>query len=191
VNPDFTAVDNVIADPLFENRAAKDYRLREGGPCAALLTAGGTPPPLQSGPGPAPAPQPAPQPQPAPPPATGPQPGGDSPPSVTLRSPRRGARFTRKLKILAAARDDHRVVRVDLYVDGRLVDRDTRAPYRKTWSVPKRLSYGSHSVTARAYDSAGQSAADSVGVTRVRAAKAAAKGKKSKRGKRGKHRRRR
>ena len=61
-----------------------------------------------------------------------------------------------------------------------LVDRDTRAPYQETWRVPKRLSYGSHSVTARAYDSAGQSAADSVGVTRVKGSDTKAKRKRAK-----------
>jgi len=104
----------------------------------------------------------------------------DAPPQVEVTSPRQGARFTRSVKIVAQAQDDRRVARVHLYVDGRLVDRDTRAPYQETWRVPKRFAYGSHSVTARAYDSAGQSAADSVGVTRVKASKAASKRKKAK-----------
>ena len=185
VNREFTAVDNLIADPLFEDRAAKDFRLK-GGPCAALLAAGGTPPPPQPGPGPSPAPQPAPapkpapSPQPAPAPEPQPQPGVDAPPQVEVTSPRQGARFTRTLRIVAEASDDRRIDRVHLYVDGRLVDRDTRAPFQETWRVPRRLSYGSHAVTARAYDSAGQAAADSVGVTRVRASSAKAKGKRAK-----------
>ncbi|MGH2980090.1 MAG: Ig-like domain-containing protein, partial [Solirubrobacterales bacterium] len=104
--------------------------------------------------------------------------GGDSPPKVKVRSPRQGARFTRALRILAEASDDERITRVDLYVDRRLVDRDTRAPYRDTWTVPRRLSYGSHSITARAYDSGGQSAAHAIGVKRVRNATAAAKRKR-------------
>ena len=154
VNRDFTAVDNLIADPLFEDRAAKDFRLR-GGPCATLLAAGGTPPPPQPAPGP-------------------------SPPQVEVTSPRQGARFRRTLRIVAEASDDRRIDRVHLYVDGRLADRDAGAPYQETWRVPKRLSSGSHSVTARAYDSAGQWSADSVGVTRVRASSAKAKGKRAK-----------
>ena len=69
---------------------------------------------------------------------------------------------------MAEAVDDQRIARVDLYVDRKLFDRDTRAPYQETWTAPKRLSYGSHSITARAYDSAAQVGAHSVGVTRVR-----------------------
>ena len=182
VTRDFTAVDNLIADPLFVDRGAKDFTLRTGSPCAALLAGGGTPPPPQTGPAPGPAlpPGPAPAPQPEPAPEPQPAPGTDSPPKVKVKSPRPGARFTRTLKIVAEAGDDESVARVDLYVDGRLVDRDTRAPYQETWRVPKRLSYGSHSVTAKAYDGAGQAGAHSVGVTRVKGSQAGAKGKRSK-----------
>jgi hypothetical protein len=62
------------------------------------------------------------------------------------------------------------------------VDRDTKAPYRETWRVRK-LNYGSHTVTAKAYDSAGQVDADSVSVRRVRGgveAKSKSKGRGSK-----------
>ena len=104
--------------------AAKDFRLRDGSPCAALLAAGGTPPPPQ----PAPA-RVAPEPAPVPAPAPEPAPGVDSPPKVKVKSPRQGTRFTRRLTIVADAVDDGGVARVDLYVDSRLVDRDTSAPY--------------------------------------------------------------
>jgi hypothetical protein len=169
VNPDFSSIGNVIADPLFADRAGKDFHLAAGSPCATLLAPVGTPPPPRSGPAPGPTPAPGPAPQ--PPPGPQPQPGVDDPPKVKVKSPRRGARFTKTLRIAADARDDGRIARVDLYVDRRLIDRDTRAPYRETWSVPKRLSYGSHSITARAYDGTGQSDAHSVGVRRVRGAR--------------------
>jgi hypothetical protein len=103
---------------------------------------------------------------------------------VKVKSPRQGARFGRKLRIVADAGDDRRIERIDLYVDSRLVDRDTRAPYQETWSVPRRLSYGSHSITARAYDDAGQSGAHSIGVTRVKSTTTGAKRKKNRNGKR-------
>jgi hypothetical protein len=172
VTRDFTALQNLIADPRFVNRTAKDFRLAAGSPCAALLAAGGTPPPPapQPGPAPGPAPQPTPQPQPFPAPQPQPPrpgPGVDRPPVVEITGPRDGASFRRILRMSASAKDDRRVARVDFYVDNRLVDRDTTAPYRETWRV-RRLGYGTHTVTAKAYDSAGQADADAVSVRRIR-----------------------
>ena len=170
VNPDFTATQNLTADPQFVNRTAKDFRLAAGSPCAALLGGNGTPPPPVR-PGPAPIPQPSPQPQPGPQPAPqpqpGPAPGRDAPPVVEITDPDDGDSFRRTLRISAQAKDDKRVARVDFYVGSRLVDRDTSAPFRETWRV-RRLGYGAHTVTAKAYDSAGQADADSVSVRRVR-----------------------
>jgi hypothetical protein len=86
---------------------------------------------------------------------------------VEITDPDSGDSFRRTLRIRADADDDKRVTRVDFYVGSRLVDRDRSAPYRETWRVRK-LAYGSHTVTAKAYDSAGQVDADSVSVRRVR-----------------------
>ncbi len=58
----FTASDNTIADPLFTNRAAKDFTLAAGSPCAGK------------------GPQGTPAPAPAPPPSLGPP---DAPPGAT------------------------------------------------------------------------------------------------------------
>ena len=48
----FTASDNIIADPLFTNRAAKDFTLRAGSPCAGKVPTTGTvdpaPPPASN-----------------------------------------------------------------------------------------------------------------------------------------------
>ena len=79
---------------------------------------------------------------------------------MEVTTPRQGASFGRKLKVAASAKDDKKVKSVSLYVDGKLVDRDTSAPYRDTVNA-RRLSYGTHTVTAKAYDSAGQIDADS------------------------------
>ncbi len=38
----FTARNNLFTDPLYTDRAAKDFRLKSGSPCAALLEAGRT-----------------------------------------------------------------------------------------------------------------------------------------------------
>ena len=177
VNPDFSVAGNLIADPRFVDRGAKDFRLAAGSPCAALLAGGGTPPSPAPGPGPvdpAPGPNPGPTPGlpgPNPAPNPGPQPaplpGVDAPPLVEVTSPANGASFGRTLRVTASARDDKRVARVDFYVDKRRIDRDTSAPFQETWKV-RDLAYGAHTVTAKAYDSAGQADADSVSVRRVR-----------------------
>ena len=44
-NGGFTASDNIIQDPQFTNRAAKDFSLRPGSPCAGKVPAGGAAPP--------------------------------------------------------------------------------------------------------------------------------------------------
>ena len=178
VSRDFTALQNLIADPQFADRTAKDFRVSAGSPCAALLAGSGTPPPPVPAPVPAPGPNPGPNPGPAPGPAPAPAPvpGIDVPPVVEITSPASGATFVRTLRMAATARDDKRIARVDFYVDRRLVDRDTDAPYRETWRVRK-LGYGSHTITAKAYDSAGQVDADAVPVRRVRGGQVAAKSK--------------
>jgi len=172
VTRDFVATGNLVADPQFVDRTAKDFRLAAGSPCAALLAGGGTPPP--PAPGPQPEPQPVPQPEPAPEPQ--PEPDVDQPPVVEISAPSDGATFRRTLQMSARAKDDRSIAGVDFYVDNRLVHRDSLAPYQETWRV-SRLTYGAHVVTAKAYDSAGQLDADSVAVKRVRTARTSAKRK--------------
>ena len=183
VSRDFTASQNLIADPRFvEPRGEglppvgrQPVRGAAGGQrnaSAAGSGAGARDRTRDRAPGPTPATRAEPQPGPTPGPGTGrPSPGPLR--AWTLRPwwrsplpravPRSGARCGWR----RPRKDDKRVARVDFYVDKKLVDRDTSAPFRETWRVRK-LGYGPHTITAKAYDSAGQLDADAVSVRRVR-----------------------
>ena len=66
------------------------------------------------------------------------------------------------------SRADAAVSKVEFRIDGRLIATDSTAPYAYTWKVSRKTSYASHSVSAAAFDSAGQSATSTVSATRVR-----------------------
>jgi len=109
-----------------------------------------------------------PPPPPPPPPPTPPAPV-DTPPSVQLTAPVAGTAFTSSLAFAANASDDHGISEVRFLVDGSVVATVRSAPYAATWSVPAKVSYGTHSVTAVAVDSAGQTTnSAAVSVTRVK-----------------------
>jgi hypothetical protein len=99
-------------------------------------------------------------------------PAADLPPAVALASSLAGSTFTRTLKIAATASDDDAVQRVELWVDGTRVATDRSAPYATTWTAPRALGYGVHTVTARAFDASGQAASAAATVTRVHSASA-------------------
>jgi Bacterial Ig domain len=87
----------------------------------------------------------------------------DEAPTVDLTTPTSGSFSGRELKLAARAGDDHGVHHVEFWVDRARVARDTRAPYTARYDA-RTLRAGSHKVTVRAYDSAGQLATDSVTV---------------------------
>jgi hypothetical protein len=98
------------------------------------------------------------------------QPGTtNSAPTVRLTAPAAGSSFTSSLPVSADASDDQSVTKVEFRVKGRLANTDYSAPYSYTWYPRKKDRYGDYTVEARAYDASGQSAVDSVTVTRVRA----------------------
>jgi hypothetical protein len=117
---------------------------------------------------PTPDPAPAPDPVPAPAPDPTPPPPANQVPTVALLKPVAGQTFTNALYFSASASDDQGVSRVDFLVDGKLIKSDYGAPYTYNWKGTKKLSYGKHTVVAKAYDGAGLSAQDSTWVTRVR-----------------------
>jgi hypothetical protein len=99
----------------------------------------------------------------APPPP--PPPPSDQPPTVTLTSPLANATIGTWTRLSATASDDHGVARVEFWVDSTLVATDTQAPYTVR-SRTSGLSSGRHTVTARAFDTAGQAASSAVTVTK-------------------------
>lgn len=83
--------------------------------------------------------------------------GGDTtPPTVTITAPAAGATVSGALAVTATASDAVGVTRVDVLVDGALAGSDTAAPYSVTIDTAA-LGNGGHTLTARAFDAAGNS----------------------------------
>ena len=83
-------------------------------------------------------------------------------PQVTLTSPVNGAKVSGVVRLEATATDvGSGVLRVDFYVDGKIVATATSVPYRVNWNTNnnKQVSRGSHTIYAVAVDRAGNSRA--------------------------------
>ncbi len=89
-------------------------------------------------------------------------------PTVAVAAPGPATTVSGKtVRLAATADDDRRVDQVELYVDGALKATDTAAPYETTWDSTTVATGTTHSITAKAYDDAGNvttSAATSVTV---------------------------
>jgi len=91
--------------------------------------------------------------------------GGDTtPPTVALTAPADGATVSGSVTISATASDNVGVSRVEFRVDGSLVGTSTAAPYQVSWNTAS-VGNGGHTVTAQAFDAAGNSASSSRSVT--------------------------
>ena len=96
-------------------------------------------------------------------------PGDTTPPTVSISTPANGATVSGTATIAASASDNVGVTRVEFYVDGTLLQTIAAAPYTAAWNTTT-ASNASHSLTAKAYDAAGNvgaSAAVSVTVNNV------------------------
>jgi methionine-rich copper-binding protein CopC len=81
--------------------------------------------------------------------------GGDTTlPTVSISSPASGATITGSTTVSATASDNVGVTKVEFYLDGALQATDTTSPYGWVWS-PTSAQNGGHSLTAKAYDAAG------------------------------------
>lgn len=87
------------------------------------------------------------------------------PPMVSITAPEGGATVAAASIVATTATDNVGVIKVEFYLDGVLHAADTSAPYTWNWS-PTAAQNGTRSLTAKAYDSAGNSkVSDAVVVT--------------------------
>jgi hypothetical protein len=89
--------------------------------------------------------------------ASGEPPPANAPPTVQLTAPAVGSVVSGRFRMVASADDDHGIDHVDLWVGGWRVARDDDEPYATRLDAG-RLRSGIHTLSARAFDSAGQSA---------------------------------
>lgn len=86
--------------------------------------------------------------------------GGDqTAPTVSITSPTNGATVSNTVSVTASASDNIGVASVEFRVDGNLKFTDTSSPYAFSWDTTL-YSDASHTVSATAYDAAGNSAVD-------------------------------
>jgi PKD repeat protein len=76
-------------------------------------------------------------------------------PSITIIAPQEGAKVAGTVSISVDASDDVGVIKVALYVDGRLTAISTIPPFKTRWDG--RMSKGGHTIRTVAYDAAGNS----------------------------------
>jgi hypothetical protein len=85
-------------------------------------------------------------------------------PVVSLTTPAGGSTVFGNVNVSANAIDNVGVSKVEFYIDGSLASSDTDNPFSYAWDTTT-LSNGSHTISAKAYDAAGNSATDQVSVT--------------------------
>ena len=86
-----------------------------------------------------------------------------TPPDVSIMSPSDSDIVNGKVRISVSASDSSGIDLVRIYVDGTLKKTLSDAPYSYTWNT-KRVSTGSHSISAQASDTMGNSNEDSISV---------------------------
>jgi thermitase len=85
-------------------------------------------------------------------------------PTAAITSPGNGQAVGGNARISVSASDNVGVTRVEVYIDGVLMRTLTSAPYTTQWNT-RQSGNGAHTVTAKAYDAAGNNVSVSVTVT--------------------------
>jgi len=93
-------------------------------------------------------------------------PAGDTiKPTTSITAPANGATVSGTVTVSASASDNVGVTKVEFYLDGVLKSTDTTSPYSWSWGTTGSAN-GSHSLTSKAYDAAGNvGTSAAVGVT--------------------------
>jgi subtilisin family serine protease len=84
-----------------------------------------------------------------------------APPTISIVSPTNGARISNAVSVLVSTTDQVGVVKVDLYVDGRLTASSTSSPFTTRWNARKARA-GAHSLQCKAYDAAGNTGVSAI-----------------------------
>jgi hypothetical protein len=85
-------------------------------------------------------------------------------PAVSITSPLPGATVSGTIAVTANATDSTTVAKVEFYLDNSLQTTNTSSPYVWTWNTTSAVN-GSHTITAKSYDPAGNTASASVTIT--------------------------
>jgi thermitase len=98
----------------------------------------------------------------------GSQPADTTAPTVTINNPANGASITgqKKVNISASASDNNVVIKVELYIDGALKTTVTTPSLSYNWSINRSVKAGTHTITVKAYDAAGNVGQSSITVTK-------------------------
>jgi poly(hydroxyalkanoate) depolymerase family esterase len=86
-----------------------------------------------------------------------------TPPTVQIVQPSSGSTVSGTATIVVAASDDHAVTHVDVAIDGASIGSLTSSPYQVAWDTTV-SGDGQHTITATAFDAAGNSTPDDVTV---------------------------
>ena len=79
---------------------------------------------------------------------------GESP-VISITNPSNGVNVNGKVTIEAQATDNIGVIKVEFYVDNALLSSDSESPYSASWDTSSLTNGSSHTLFAKAYDSAG------------------------------------
>jgi beta-lactamase superfamily II metal-dependent hydrolase len=82
--------------------------------------------------------------------------GDTTAPLTSITAPLAGATVSGTATVTASASDNVGVTKVEFYLDGVLASSDTTSPYSWSWTTTGATN-GSHSLTSKAYDAAGNS----------------------------------